>query len=317
MTNRHGLSRHIPEAVRRQIRERSKYGCVSCRCGIYQYEHIVPSFAAAERHDPDAICCLCGSCHDKVTRGQWSKAKIQADYSRVQQAGDVLPPGDFFDFHDGNAKLHIGGILYEPAVRTLLRVDGVDVLGMQPSRRGSGLPGAISARFTDDSGREIFRIEENQWSGSLDAWDIETRGARIVVRSAPGRIALQLRHEPPGLIVVERADMRWGDVWVLATDKSYAVGRRTRAGSFVWTAILAILVGGAWNGVAIDVQAPWMGQTLCGTPEGGLALPYMGVIIGRSCGAVGLGRVTVRPRSLEEARSLVLLKKLSPFEWPG
>ena len=82
--NQHGLSRYIPADVRRDVRHRSKFGCVVCRRGFYQYEHIDPPFEDAESHDPDHICCLCGSCHDSVTRGHLSKAMVIAAYRKVQ-----------------------------------------------------------------------------------------------------------------------------------------------------------------------------------------------------------------------------------------
>ena len=46
--NRHGLSRHIPASVTREVRQRSKFGCVMCRIGFYEYEHINPG--ALRRH---------------------------------------------------------------------------------------------------------------------------------------------------------------------------------------------------------------------------------------------------------------------------
>src|ERR1043166_7485858 len=69
-TNKHGLSRYIPADVRRDVRHRSKFGCEIGRRGFYQYEHIDPTFENALKNDPSRICCLCGSCHDSISRGQ-------------------------------------------------------------------------------------------------------------------------------------------------------------------------------------------------------------------------------------------------------
>ena len=82
--NKYGLSRYIPSDVRREVRQRSKFGCVICRRGFYQYEHIDPPFDDATEHNPSHICCLCGSCHDSVTRGHISKEAIKAEYQRIQ-----------------------------------------------------------------------------------------------------------------------------------------------------------------------------------------------------------------------------------------
>lgn len=68
-TNKHGFSRYIPQETKLEIRRRSKFGCVVCRCAFYQYEHIIPEYHDADEHNPDNMCLLCGHCHDKVTRG--------------------------------------------------------------------------------------------------------------------------------------------------------------------------------------------------------------------------------------------------------
>ena len=75
--NKYGLSRHIPETVKRKVRQACGFGCVCCGLAIATYEHIDPEFSEAKNHDWKKIAYLCGSCHDKVTRGFWSKNKIK------------------------------------------------------------------------------------------------------------------------------------------------------------------------------------------------------------------------------------------------
>jgi len=235
LVNKHGLSRHIPADVRREVRQRSKFGCVVCRRGFYQYEHIDPPFEDATEHSPEGICCLCGSCHDSVTRGHLSKEAVKTAYRRIQDLPleKVGPPIGPLDFHDGNAELLVGGLLYSPAVRTVLRYHGSDIICVHPSERGSE-PGRISAVFTDDDGTEILHLEENEWIGSLKSWDIEIVGQRITARRKKGIVTLQLRLDPPGRIVVECLDMRICNSHVLATEQTYAVGRYITDGSVHW-----------------------------------------------------------------------------------
>jgi hypothetical protein len=76
-SNRHGLSRRIPDPIARQLRQECGFGCVVCGSAIFDYEHVDPEFKDAEEHDPTKMALLCGSCHDKVTRRQWSKDKIK------------------------------------------------------------------------------------------------------------------------------------------------------------------------------------------------------------------------------------------------
>jgi hypothetical protein len=223
--NQHGLSRYIPADVKREIRQRSKFGCVICRKGFYQYEHIDPPFEDAKTHDPDHICCLCASCHDSVTRGQLSKQAVSAAYEkiRLQQPAEAGPPVGPLDFHDGTAELVIGGLSYSPVVRSVLRYHGWDLIQVIPGAVGE--PGRISAVFTDRRGDVTLQLIENEWVGSLENWDIEIVGQRITVRPRNGEISLRLRLDPPGRIIIERLDMRFRGCHVLATEHTYAAGR--------------------------------------------------------------------------------------------
>lgn len=45
MVNQHGLQRGIPDPIKREIRQRSKFDCVVCRSGLFNYEHIEPEGA--------------------------------------------------------------------------------------------------------------------------------------------------------------------------------------------------------------------------------------------------------------------------------
>lgn len=135
MHNKHGLPRDIPDPIKREIRQRSKFGCVICRAGIFDYEHIDPEYSDAKTHNPDDICCICTACHAKVTRSHFSKAYVRKKYSEVATANDteIPPPFDDLDFHDGKAELKIGGILYDPGVTTVVKYHGKEIFSISPS----------------------------------------------------------------------------------------------------------------------------------------------------------------------------------------
>lgn len=225
MTNRCGLPRDIPDPIKREIRMRSKFGCVICRAGVFDYEHIDPKYKDASKHDPDDICCLCTGCHGKLTRGHFSKDYVRKKYLEVVSANvaDVPPPFDFLDFHEGKAELKIGGISYDPGVTSIVKYHGTEFFSVSTSETDS--VAGINALFVDDEGNQSLRIENNVWQGTIEAWDTEVVGPRIKVRKKKGLFALILRLEPPGRIVVERLDMRIADAHILASETSYAVGR--------------------------------------------------------------------------------------------
>jgi hypothetical protein len=194
--------------VAREVRVRSKFGCVVCRSAICDYEHIDPEYADAKAHDPQAMCLLCGRCHGKVTRGRLSKATVLEKYLEVQASDDIKRPFDDFDL-SGDLTLHLGSCTFHGA-RTLVEIDGEKVLAIEPPEEGSSFP-TLTGYFTDASGRELLRIERNIWSGPATAWDVEVKGPTITVRPSRGVVGLRLRVDPPNEIFVEKLDMRVGD----------------------------------------------------------------------------------------------------------
>lgn len=256
--NKHGLSRHIPAAVAREIRRRSRFGCVICRSGFYQYEHIDPEFEDATVHDPAHICCLCGSCHDAVTRGQRSKASVGAAYRTIQSTplAEVSKPVGPIDFYGGNAILSIGGLRYSPAVQTVLKNYGQNVISVIPGQGDT--PGTISAIFTDEFGIPVLKLVENAWEGSTLNWDIEVVGPCITVRRAAGAVALKLRLDPPGVVVVEHLDMRLGEFHLLISENSYAVGRYSpNEDAIAWLHAELTITRSAGSGSAIEFTDPY------------------------------------------------------------
>jgi hypothetical protein len=306
------------------VRQRSKFACVLCRRGFYQYEHIDPSFEDATEHKPEYICCLCGACHDSVTRRHLSKEAVKIAYRKVQNLpfDQVGPPVGPLDFHDGNAELLIGGLLYSPAVRTVLRYHGSDIIRVIPSER-SGEPGRVSAIFTDDNGVEVLRLEENEWIGSLTTWDMEIVGQQITARREKGNVALQLRLAPPGRVVVERLDMRFGNSHVLVTEKTYAVGRYITDDSVHWVHAHIRIRKSSPFGVAIEFTEPkaleardlhfhGIGQELATEDRqivlnsyAGVLIKPLGVAIAGLCGSFDLAELAIGKQNLPDMRRII------------
>lgn len=232
--NRFGLPREIPDKVKREIRRRSKFACVICRAGIFDYEHIEPQYHDATIHDPENICCLCTACHAKVSRGHYSKAYVKEKYNEVQAANPSLlrPPFDQLDFHEGKAEIRLGGLAYGSGLTTIIKYHGVELVSISPTYLSDVV--GINALFMDDDGNETLRISDNVWHGSLKAWDTEVIGPRIMVRKRKGQFSLKLRLEPPGKIIIEKLDMRVADAHILVSERSYALGRYHRDDKLFW-----------------------------------------------------------------------------------
>lgn len=222
-TNKHGLSRYISADVQREVRSRSKFGCVICRSAIYQYEHITPTFSDAIKHNSDDICLLCGLCHDKVTKGHIAKETVRRAYEKVQRESNIKRPFDEFCLDSHQLTVVLGSSIFHDA-KTLVEVDGKTVLAIEPPEGGASFP-TISGEFSNEAGQEIFRIEKNLWSGRPDAWDMKVQGNTIEIRSAPSKVALKLRVKPPNSVVVEHLDMRSGRALLRLRKDSLEVGR--------------------------------------------------------------------------------------------
>ncbi len=220
--NKFGLSRHIPEKIQREIRRRSKNGCVVCRRGIFDYEHINPEFAEAKVHDPERICLLCGACHTKVTRGLLTKETVLTKYLELQNSS-VQEPHEFFDFVGENPKLLIGGFIAVATPENLLEIDGTPIFRLLG--KSGEEPAGINAIFSDDRGHQIFSIAGNRWEGPSVMYDLDTAGPVFEVRLPDGNVSLRLRYRQPDSISVERIDMRHGEWHLLASEHDLAIGR--------------------------------------------------------------------------------------------
>jgi hypothetical protein len=206
--NRHGLSRSIPERVKREVRKACGFGCVCCGIAIAAYEHIDPEFHDATEHNAQNMAYLCEGCHSKVTRRFWSKSKIK----EARQAPHCVRTGrcnDAFDFAGKELVIWIGGNRIIN-IATILRVDDKPLLSIEPPECEQG-PYRLSGEFYDDQDNLLFSIDRNEWQGESSSWDIEAVGGTITVRQGHGAVALQITCHPPQGIVIDRLNMYHGN----------------------------------------------------------------------------------------------------------
>jgi len=297
--NQFNLPRHIPESVKRQVRQRSKFGCVVCRAGVSHYEHINPEFKDARSHDPQHICCLCGACHDKVNRKIYSKEFIAHKYSEIQTSDDSEAPHDFFDMHTGESQLLFGGQTNEFTPSFVFSVYGESVFRVV-SRPGEG-EGSIYACFTDAHGQEVMRIDGNQWIAFDKAWDVNIVGPKITISSDKNRIVFQLRVEPPGKIAIEHLDMRFGLAHLMATEHNLLLGHYINEQICAWlTASLSVSYSSEAS-VFLSVHQPQNQEVSIGTNDG-VAWPKAGLSIASKCG-FKISECVMAVKSVEHVRN--------------
>lgn len=233
--NKHGLSRYIPADVRREVRQRCGFGCVRCGNPIIQYEHFDPPYNEAKEHNSEGITLLCGSCHDKKTRGLISVESIRSFNSQPKSL-EVGFNREVFDITSSNQVIKFSGTNYI-GVKTIIGIMGTEILSVSPPE----LPGApirISALFYDSDGLEILRIIDNEWFSNLNSWDIEVVGPVITIKRKEGDIALQIKTFPPDTIEIQRIAMFYKDTKIVGEGEDITVfspqgGRMTfKVGSF-------------------------------------------------------------------------------------
>lgn len=205
--NQYGLNRNIPEDVKRTVRQRCGFGCVICAGAIVEYEHVDPEFARAHQHHPDRIALLCPSCHARKTRNFLSRRRV------IEAMRDPAAKKAGFAFSDlESTQQHPYVVFAGLTLRnctTPVEIHGLPVLRVEAAE-AHGAPYRLSASFFDTKGVPSLFIRKNEWQVLANTWDVEATGGVIVVRSAPGEIALRLRLDPGEGVVVERLSMFCG-----------------------------------------------------------------------------------------------------------
>jgi hypothetical protein len=208
MNNRHGLSRNIPEPVKRQIRQDCGFGCVVCGGSIIEYEHIDPPFADAAAHDPKLMALLCPTCHQKVTSGMMSKNTVKegrADpYCRR-----VGFSNQFWDIGKSMPSLVFGGLTLRNCP-VPIQVKGIPLFEIKEGEE-AGAPFQLSGNFFNSSGKPSLEIVNNEWKVLTSNWDVEVTGPTITVRDGSGNVSLRLIADPPGGLIVDTLKMQIAD----------------------------------------------------------------------------------------------------------
>lgn len=211
-TNKHGLTTRIPSEVARAVRRDCGYGCVICGAAFFQYEHFDPPFVDAKEHRPEGIALLCGACHDKKTKGIWSVDKVRA----ARKNPVTFRAGSARDAFDITAPfiLRLGSSSFQNVSTIVKTKEGENWLSIESSEENVG-PVRISADFFDVQGELSLKIEGNEWMPLSSQWDTEVVGRKIIVRRAPGEVALEIIAMPPNGLRLARLRMRKADLAII------------------------------------------------------------------------------------------------------
>lgn len=215
MRNQYGLSRSIPEGIKRQVRQHCGYGCILCGSAIVEYEHIRPEFAKAKVHDANGIALLCPTCHARKTRNFISAGRVMEAMAKpaAKESGFAFSE---LEAQEGHPYIIIGGMTLRNC-RTPVEVRGFPLVSIENAEINRG-PYQISATFFDHNGQPSLLIRRNEWQVSSNVWDVEAVGGRITVRTGRREIALRLILDPGEGVIVETMKMLCGG-YLLEADR--------------------------------------------------------------------------------------------------
>jgi hypothetical protein len=183
-----------------------------CGLAITQYEHIDPPYAEATSQDPAKIALLCGSCHDRVTRGMWSKHKVlEARLAPITFAKGYAR--DAFDFKVP-FELFFGGNCFTDVCCIVRKSTGEEWFSIEPPE-ATGAPPRLNAKFFGSNGQPELEIYQNEWRCTTGVWDLEVYGSIIEIRAAPRKVMLRLRAMPPHGLELQYLDMIFQDTGIL------------------------------------------------------------------------------------------------------
>lgn len=201
--NQHGLSRHIPEAVKRRVRQECGFGCVVCaRLGV-EYEHFSPEFSKCTEHRPEGIALLCPTCHLDKTAGRLAPEQVATARLRASRGG----PNPLWRTHfsGARARLRLGNnVLVGQRVGLSIGDQRLLEVGVGADESETWTLTGVLAHGEGS----LVRFNNNEVEMCRSSWDVEMAGKTLTIRSAKGLVALQLSLEPHE-IGIERLALRW------------------------------------------------------------------------------------------------------------
>lgn len=216
MMNKHGLSRHIPAALKRELRKHCGFGCAICGSPLFDYEHFEPPFAVAREHRFAGMTLLCPTCHRKKANGLIPVSDIASHAVRPFTHTQACAAIDWVDHCGMEIRIRKQRFLMSSSV---VKVDGMMVLGFDPPEAAGASP-RLTFRAFDRHGTEVLRIRRNQIELNSAAGDIVVEGRKWTVRSELSQIDLELEMNPPDSIDIKRLHFRCGR-FALVTNGEY------------------------------------------------------------------------------------------------
>jgi len=205
--NRFGLTRHIPEPIRRSVRNRCGFGCVVCGNPFIDYHHFAPAFERAKEHRPEGITLLCKQHHGEAHRKLLSPESVHRNNDNpfcVQEGHTSESLVSRGGLSAGPMVFMIGSATFETPI--VLMYESEELISFKPPESGNA-PWRLSARILGRNEKELLKIVDNEWRVGVDKYDIETTNNMIEVREGKGEIVLAMEVVKDEHLYITRLDM--------------------------------------------------------------------------------------------------------------
>ncbi|WP_083294927.1 HNH endonuclease [Burkholderia plantarii] len=243
--NRFGLSRRVPAGIKLAIRQRCGFGCVICGLAFYDYEHFAPDFVDARAHDPDGMTLLCPNCNQKRARKRLSAEAVAAANANPAclQRGFA---SELFDFSPESIEVKIASAIFK-GCKNLIVVNGVPIITIAPPE-APGRPARLSGFFSNDRGKIVMRMHNNEFMLNSENWDVECVGPIIKIRNGRGDVALVVEMNPPSGMAITRINMQFKGIRLRGDENFLEV---SSAGN-VWVKMHTVSMTNCASGIVLS-----------------------------------------------------------------
>lgn len=195
----------IPREIKFKVRRKCGFGCVVCGYPLFEYHHW-PPYAETKGHNEDDLILLCRNHHGEAGSDLLPPSAVLA----AKAAPCALREGVTRPYHPrytgsqclvelgGGNRFH--GTLAEGEAISVVEMFGEVLLQFQVED-GHLL---LTLRVYDKDDVLRLWIEENELAFRTDNYDVEWVKNRIVVRTGPRRIAIEVVLSPPNVLALPR-----------------------------------------------------------------------------------------------------------------
>lgn len=167
----------ISRYLEREVRQKCGNACVMCGCPIYDYDHI-DDWADVKEHTLENLTLLCTLHHRLKNKGILSREVVRERTKNIRHR----PNNGLPDINFSTCKLILGDNVFLGKSMIGLLIYERDYFYIDYDEKFKQV--VIYAEFFDNNGNIVFKIEDNVYTHTTEAWDVETRGNSIVIRES-------------------------------------------------------------------------------------------------------------------------------------